>query len=89
MSDISRQMATSTRAGRTGRPAKDQGQPKMAESNAQKLEKAKAIVLDSIVKVGVSTNQSQAIQRLANAYALLEGTVAPISGPHESAPKSA
>jgi hypothetical protein len=61
----------------------------MAESNAQKLEKAKAIVLDSIVKVGVSTNQSQAIQRLANAYALLEGTVAPISGPHESAPKSA
>lgn len=61
----------------------------MAESNTQKLEKAKAIVLDSIVKVGVSTNQSQAIQRLANAYALLEGTVAPISGPNEPAPKSA
>lgn len=61
----------------------------MAESNAQKLEKAKAIVLDSIVKVGVSTNQSQALQRLANAYALLEGTVPPVSGPNESAPKSA
>lgn len=61
----------------------------MAESNAQKLEKAKAIVLDSIVKVGVSTNQSQAVQRLANAYALLEGTVEPISGPNEPSPKSA
>ncbi len=61
----------------------------MAESNAQKLEKAKAVVLDSIVKGGVSTNQSQAVQRLANAYALLEGTVAPISGPNESAAKSA
>jgi len=85
MSDISRQMATSTRAGRTGRPAKDQGQPKMAESNAQILEKAKAVVLDSIVKGGVPTNQSQAVQRLANA--LLDGTVAPISGPNDSAPK--
>lgn len=62
---------------------------KMAESNAQKLEKAKAIVLDSIVKVGVSTNQSQAVQRLANAYALLDGSVAPISSPNEPAPKSA
>ena len=61
----------------------------MAESNAQKLEKAKAIVLDSIVKVGVSTNQSQAVQRLANAYALLEGTVEPISSPNEPAAKSA
>jgi uncharacterized protein (DUF2342 family) len=61
----------------------------MAESNAQKLEKAKAIVLDSIVKVGVSTNQSQALQRLANAYALLEGHVPPVSGPNEPAPKGA
>jgi uncharacterized protein (DUF2342 family) len=61
----------------------------MAESNAQKLEKAKAIVLDSIVKVGISTNQSQALQRLANAYALLEGKVPPVSGHNESAPKSA
>ncbi|WP_155855728.1 hypothetical protein [Arthrobacter sp. 9MFCol3.1] len=54
----------------------------MAESNAQKLEKAKPVVLDSIVK-GVSTNQSQAVQRLANAYALLEGTVGLISGPEK------
>jgi uncharacterized protein (DUF2342 family) len=61
----------------------------MAESNAQKLEKAKAIVLDSIVKVGVSTNQSQALQRLANAYALLEGSVPPISGPNEPVAKGA
>ncbi|MFF2246951.1 hypothetical protein ACFVTM_22625 [Arthrobacter sp. NPDC058130] len=61
----------------------------MAESNAQKLEKAKAVVLDSIVNVGVSSNQSQAVQRLANAYALLEATVEPISGPNESTAKSA
>jgi uncharacterized protein (DUF2342 family) len=58
----------------------------MAESNAQKLEKAKGVLLDSILNAGATTNQSQAVQRLANAYALLEGTVPPISGYNESTP---
>lgn len=58
----------------------------MAESNAQKLEKAKGVLLDSILKAGVSTSQSQAVQRIANAYALLEGTVEPISGHTEVPP---
>lgn len=61
----------------------------MAESNAQKLEKAKGVLLDSILKAGVTTNQSQAVQRIANAYALLEGTVRPISGYNEPTPSPA